>query len=196
MKDKDKLDAAAERYYEEILLYCRGRVPPDDAADVAQDVFSALAEAWMKKPVEYPRQWLYKAAKDRIADYYREKKRRSRVIAGSIDEEKAAPEDGEDDEVTGGGEDSGPVYETDVSGGGIDPAVDIEGLAREIISSLPPDERRMYDMRFGRGLTYAGIADAEGITVSAVRHRLGRIKNSLIPLIKKALEDGRKDDKL
>ena len=42
MKDPDKLNAIAEDLYEELLIYCRGRVPPDDAYDITQDVFSAF----------------------------------------------------------------------------------------------------------------------------------------------------------
>ena len=185
MKDLDKLNAAAEEFYPEILSYCRGRVPPEDAGDIAQDVFAAFTSAWLKKPIEYPRQWLYKAAKDRIADYYRLKKRQSRVIAGSLDEKTPSGGDEPDDDGTG------PVYEISV---GMDDAAspeDIERLARAILSALDADERRLYDLRFDQGLTYSEISAKEGITLAAVRHRLGKIKNKLRPLIKKAADDGR-----
>ena len=44
--------------------------------------------------------------------------------------------------------------------------------ARETISSLPPLQREILDLRFSQGLSYAEIAEALGIPIGTVRSRL------------------------
>jgi RNA polymerase sigma factor (sigma-70 family) len=56
--------------------FIRKRVPdPLDAEDILQDVFAELVEAYrLMKPIERAGAWLFRVARNRIADLFRKKK--------------------------------------------------------------------------------------------------------------------------
>jgi RNA polymerase sigma factor (sigma-70 family) len=56
--------------------FIRRRVPdPDDAEDIAQEVFYELVEAnHLLMPIEHVTGWLYRVARNRITDLFRKKK--------------------------------------------------------------------------------------------------------------------------
>lgn len=59
-----------------LLAFIRRRIPrPEDAEDIAQDVFYELTEMFrLMKPVEQIASWLFTVARNKITDRYRKKK--------------------------------------------------------------------------------------------------------------------------
>ena len=59
-----------------LLAFIRRRIPrPEDAEDIAQDVFYELTEmSRLMKPVEQIASWLFTVARNKITDRYRKKK--------------------------------------------------------------------------------------------------------------------------
>src|SRR5271169_4444773 len=78
MADQDqRISEAIEREQSRLRNFIRRRVADrGDAEDVLQDVFYELIEAYrLMKPIEQVTAWLYKVARNRIADLFRKKKR-------------------------------------------------------------------------------------------------------------------------
>ena len=59
-----------------LIAFIRRRIPrPEDAEDIAQDVFYELTEMFrLMKPVEQIASWLFTVARNKITDRYRKKK--------------------------------------------------------------------------------------------------------------------------
>ena len=79
-------------YRERLLKFIRSRVNAlEDAEDIVQDVFYQFARVNdLANPVEQTAAWLYRAARNRIIDYYKKKK----DVPFSV----FADDDGDDDE--------------------------------------------------------------------------------------------------
>jgi len=78
MAEQDqRVSEAIEREQSRLRNFIRKRVPDQgDAEDVLQDVFYELVEAYrLMKPIEQVSAWLYKVARNRITDLFRNKKR-------------------------------------------------------------------------------------------------------------------------
>jgi RNA polymerase sigma factor (sigma-70 family) len=78
MPEQDqRISEAIEREQSRLRNFIRKRVADrGDAEDVLQDVFYELVEAYrLMKPIEQVTAWLYKVARNRIADLFRKKKR-------------------------------------------------------------------------------------------------------------------------
>ena len=71
-----RISAAVEQERSRLRNFIRRRVPdPGDAEDILQDVFYELVEAYrLMKPIEQVGTWLFRVARNRIADRYRKKK--------------------------------------------------------------------------------------------------------------------------
>ena len=70
-----------------LLRFIRRRVPdPLDAEDVLQDVFYRLVEAnRLLMPIEHVTGWLFRVARNRIADLFRERRHREGDLEGLAD---------------------------------------------------------------------------------------------------------------
>lgn len=78
MAEQDqRITAAIKRDRSRLLNFIRRRVPdPRDAEDVLQDVFYKLVEAnRLLMPIDHITGWLFRVARNRIVDLWREKKR-------------------------------------------------------------------------------------------------------------------------
>jgi|SRR5215470_14451944 len=78
MAEQDqRVSEAIEREQSRLRSFIRKRVPDQgDAEDVLQDVFYELVEAYrLMKPIEQVTAWLYKVARNRITDLFRNKQR-------------------------------------------------------------------------------------------------------------------------
>ena len=63
--------------------FIRNRVAnPSDAEDILQDVFYALVEAYQAKPIDNAAGWLFRAARNRIIDFFRKRKPESLESGG------------------------------------------------------------------------------------------------------------------
>jgi len=78
MADQDqRISEAIDREQARLRNFIRRRVADqDDAEDVLQDVFYELVEAYrMLNPVEHVTAWLFRVARNRITDLFRQRKR-------------------------------------------------------------------------------------------------------------------------
>src|SRR6266705_2799149 len=72
-----RISETVSREYARLRNFIRKRVADQgEAEDILQDVFYELVEAYrMMKPVEQVTAWLFRAARNRIIDLFRRKKR-------------------------------------------------------------------------------------------------------------------------
>ncbi len=73
----ERISQAMDREQARLRNFIRKRIPdPQDAEDILQDVFYELVEAYrMMKPIEQVTAWLFRVARNRIADLFRRRKR-------------------------------------------------------------------------------------------------------------------------
>ena len=77
MAEQDRrLSEAVEREQPRLRSFIRKRVPDlSDAEDILQDVFFELVEAYrLMKPVEQAGAWMFRVARNRIADLFRKRR--------------------------------------------------------------------------------------------------------------------------
>ncbi len=69
-----RISDVVKRERSRLLNFIRRRVPdPGDAEDILQDVFHELIEAYrMMRPVEQVTAWLFRVARNRITDRFRD----------------------------------------------------------------------------------------------------------------------------
>ena len=91
MTDQDqRISEVVEREESRLRRFIRRRVPdPRDAEDILQDVFYKLVEAnRLLMPIDHVTGWLFRVARNRIADLFREKKAESLGGASVVDEDE------------------------------------------------------------------------------------------------------------
>ena len=92
MAEQDRrISEVVEQQQSRLRRFIRRRVPdPRDAEDIVQDVFYKLVEAnRLLMPIDHVTGWLFRVARNRIADLFREKQ------TESLGETVIADEDGE-----------------------------------------------------------------------------------------------------
>jgi RNA polymerase sigma factor (sigma-70 family) len=85
----ERISKAVDREQSRLRNFIHRRIAnPQDAEDILQDVFYELVEAYrMMKPVEQVTAWLFRVARNRIADVFRRKKREALSNGPAINEE-------------------------------------------------------------------------------------------------------------
>ena len=148
----DTLNRIAELYYDEIFKFCLRRIQNEDEAyDITQDVFLALIDSYSKINPEKVRKWLYETAKNKIADYFRIKKKK-------IEYEKETP-----DEMVYS------LYDT-IS------AEHIEQLKKTIISDLGKEELELYKDYFIKNMSYEELSEKYNVKKDVMYKRISRLK--------------------
>ena len=91
----DRLSEIFRREQGRLRNFVRRRVADEgDAEDILQDVFYSLVEAnWLTRPVEQASAWLFRAARNRIIDFFR-KKRPGQFEAEGIEDLLPSPDAG------------------------------------------------------------------------------------------------------
>jgi RNA polymerase sigma factor (sigma-70 family) len=162
-----------------LLQFIRKRIPrPEDAEDIAQDVFYELTEMYrLMKPVEQMTSWLFTVARNKITDRFRKKK----------------PALLEDVFSFRGGDDAGEGYLIDelLPAASVRPA-DAEMMREtimdalmEALDELPEEQRDVFIQHELEDKSFKEIADASGVTINtllsrkryAVLHLRARLKN-------------------
>jgi RNA polymerase sigma factor (sigma-70 family) len=90
MTEQDqRISEVVEREQSRLRNFIRRRVPdPRDAEDILQDVFYKLVEAnRLLMPIDYVTGWLFRVARNRITDLFREKRPESLSDAAVADED-------------------------------------------------------------------------------------------------------------
>ncbi len=90
-----RITEVVKREQSRLRNFIRRRVPdPRDAEDILQDVFSELVEAnRLLMPIEHVTGWLFRVARNRIADLFRKKKPESFPDVADQEGERLAFED-------------------------------------------------------------------------------------------------------
>lgn len=89
LEQDQRISEVVEREQSRLRNFIRRRVPdPRDAEDILQDVFYKLVEAnRLLMPIEHVTGWLFRVARNRITDLFREKKPESFSEVGQVDED-------------------------------------------------------------------------------------------------------------
>lgn len=74
------MDALFLEFREELYRFLRGRLnDPADAEDLLQDIFLKLAQ--LRESPDQPRAYVYRVARNRLADFYQSRSRDERLVA-------------------------------------------------------------------------------------------------------------------
>jgi RNA polymerase sigma factor (sigma-70 family) len=147
----ERLTEVYERERSRLRNFIRRRVPDrSDAEDILQDVFSRLVEAnSLLMPVEHVTGWLFRVARNRIADLFRKKKvEQDEPLA--LDDLLPSP-------------DAGPeaLYVRSV-------LIDEIELA---LSELPPEQREAFVGHEIEGLSFKEMAAKTGVSINTLLSR-------------------------
>jgi RNA polymerase sigma factor (sigma-70 family) len=162
--DQDRRTAdAVDRDRSRLRRFIARRVPdPRDAEDVLQDVFAALVEAnRLLMPIDHVTGWLFRVARNRIADLFRRKTVEPLVF---------------EDLLPSG--DSGPdaAYERTVI---------LEALA-DALAELPAEQRDVFVGHEIEGRSFKEMAAATGVSINTLlsrkRYAVLRLRERLRPL--------------
>jgi len=161
LEQDERISEVVEREQFRLRNFIRRRVPdPRDAEDILQDVFSKLVEAnRMLMPIDHVTGWLFRVARNRIIDLFRQKK------PESFSEITVADEEGEllrlEDLLPS--PDAGPdaLYARNVLLEELELAVD----------ELPDEQRRVFVAHELEGRSFKEIAAETGVSVNTLLSR-------------------------
>ena len=164
--DNHTLDGIIDNHYESIFLFCKRRVKEEsDAYDVVQDTFVDFIEVYPRlQTKEMPIKYLYGIAHNKIADYWKEKKRTNE---SSIDEEDLSYE----------------MTFQDVT------EEDIDDIRRIVVVKLRRSERRLYIEVWRQKRKPKDLAAEYGISESAMYKRIERLKGKIEKYAVRLLND-------
>jgi RNA polymerase sigma factor (sigma-70 family) len=144
----EQLTDVVNRERSRLRSFIRRRVPdPRDAEDILQDVFYALVEAnRLLMPIEHVTGWLFRVARNRIADLFRE--RSTEVL--EVEDLLPSPEAGPEAEYARG--------------------VLLEALERAI-AELPPEQRDVFIGHELDGRSFKEMAAESGVGINTLLSR-------------------------
>jgi len=167
-RQDDQISDVVNREWSRLRSFIRGRVPDArDAEDILQDVFYAFVEAnRLLMPIEHVTGWLFRVARNRITDLFRE--RTPEML--QVDDLLPSP-------------DAGPEAE-------YARAVMLEAL-EDAIAELPAEQRDVFIAHELDGRSFKEMAAASGVGINTLlsrkryavlrlRERLRRIYDDLI----------------
>lgn len=157
-RDPGCFAAIFDRHAEEILRYAHARLGPDLAEDVTAETFLAAFRHRDRYDAARPdaRPWLYGIAVRQIGRHRRASARHLRLLRSAPAELVA--------------EDFGPRAAERVT------AEQLRPRLAAVLSGLPGRDRELLLLVAWAGLSYEEAAQALGLTVSAVKSRLHRIR--------------------
>jgi RNA polymerase sigma factor (sigma-70 family) len=162
-----------------LLQFIRKRIPrPEDAEDIAQDVFHELTEMYrLMKPIEQMTSWLFTVARNKITDRFRKKKP---ALLEDVFSFKGGDSDGE-----------GYLIDELLPAANVLPA-DAEMMREtimealmEALDELPLEQREVFIEHELEDKSFKEIAEKTGVTINtllsrkryAVLHLRARLKN-------------------
>lgn len=163
MMDKNDIEKLFKAHYRQMLRLASALLNDGDTArDVVHDVFANLLSSKMRGDIHINPGYLLAAVRNRCLNVIRDTDARQRVSALYFYETEEYDTEDWPDEAT---------------------IVRIYGIIK---SELTPQTRRVMEMRFGEGLTFAKVASALGISENAVYKH---VRQALV-IIRKNLENG------
>jgi RNA polymerase sigma factor (sigma-70 family) len=150
-----------ERQQPRLARFIRARVrDPRDAEDVLQDVFAALVEAnRLLMPIEHVTGWLFRVARNRIADLFR--RRREQPLSGAVRGDEEADWLGLDDLLPSPAAGPDALYARGVLLDELEAALE----------QLPPEQREAFVAHEIEGLSFKEMSAASGVGVSTLLSR-------------------------
>jgi len=147
-RQDDQLTDVVNREWSRLRSFIRRRVPDArDAEDILQDVFYALVEAnRLLMPIEHVTGWLFRVARNRITDLFRE--RPPEML--QVDDLLPSP-------------DAGPEAE-------FARAAMLDAL-EEAIAELPPDQRDVFIGHELEGRSFKEMAADSGVGINTLLSR-------------------------
>lgn len=126
-----------------LISFVKNRVnSEEDAEDIVQDIFSRLLEGNLIESIEDMTAWLYRAARNKIVDFYRRRRH-----SASLDSNEA-------------------VQLTAAKGN----AAFWEKF-EQALSELPAEQRRVFELNELSGKTFREIADETGESINTLLSR-------------------------
>jgi len=150
LEEDQRIAEVVKREHSRLRNFIRGRVPdPRDAEDILQDVFYELVEAnRLLMPIEHVTSWLYRVARNRITDLFREKK--SESFSDTVEDLLPSP-------------DAGPeaLYARNVLLDELELAID----------ELPEEQREVFVAHELEGRSFKEMAAETGVNVNTLLSR-------------------------
>lgn len=167
-----ELERTYRRSRNRLLAYIRQRVASaEEAEDILQEVFAAALRSYsVTEPIEDLLAWLFQAARNRIVDWYRRKRRRLLPLPGSSDED-----DCELEELLAS---SGPQPHDEAARAAL-----LDELA-DGIEELPAAQREVIVEQAIEGRTFREIAGRTGVPLGTLLAR----KQAAIRSLRRRLE--------
>lgn len=126
-----------------LIAFIRSRInSDDDAEDIAQDIFSRLYEGNLIESIEDMTAWLYRAARNKIVDFYRRRRHQASLDASEAVELKA----------TNGNAAFWESFE-------------------QALSELPREQRVVFELNELSGKTFREIAEETGESINTLLSR-------------------------
>jgi RNA polymerase sigma factor (sigma-70 family) len=147
-----RLSAVVAREESRLRSFIRRRVPdPGDAEDILQDVLYALVRAnSLLMPIDHLTAWLFRVARNRITDFFRDRVVESADQASSFEDLLPSPDAGPD-----------AVYARNLL---------IEEL-EAALDELPPEQRDVFIAHELEGRSFKDMAAASGVSVNTLLSR-------------------------
>jgi RNA polymerase sigma-70 factor (ECF subfamily) len=174
-----RVRAGDEAAFEELLRRHRGLVvttaygvlgDPDDAQDVAQEVFASAAQRMdqLQEP-DRVRNWLVRIARNAAIETLR-RRRGPQVV--SLEELRSESSEGVSliERIP----DSAPCPRTQAE------TSQTFAILNEVMDALPQNYREPLVLRVRNGMSYQEVADALGLTLAATKVRIFRARDMLI----------------
>jgi RNA polymerase sigma factor (sigma-70 family) len=168
-----------------LLQFIRKRIPrPEDAEDIAQDVFHELTEMYrLMKPIEQMTSWLFTVARNKITDRFRKKKP---ALLEDVFSFKGGESDGE-----------GYLIDELLPAANVLPAdaemmrESIMDALMEALEELPEEQRAVFIEHELEDKSFKEIAEKTGVTINtllsrkryAVLHLRNRLKSLYTDLL-------------
>jgi RNA polymerase sigma factor (sigma-70 family) len=151
LEQDERISEVVEREQSRLRNFIRRRVPdPRDAEDVLQDIFYRLVEAnRLLMPIDHVTGWLFRVARNRIADLFREKEPEAEELL-LLEDVLPSPDAGPD-----------ALYARGVL---------LDELA-VAVGELPAEQREVFVAHELEGRSFKEIAAATGVSVNTLLSR-------------------------
>ncbi len=162
------IDEISSIYYQKIFSFCLRRVNDTDIAyDITQNVFISLVSNYRNVDKNCILKWLYNAARNQIAEYYRTKSRENkfRVDIDSIEDPLSASYD----------------FTEEFSD------KDIIKYKNQVLSELSEQEGELYNDVFIKKLSYPDLSRKYSVSENALRTRVFRLRRKIEIIVKSIL---------
>ncbi len=166
-----------EQYQSRIYSVCFGILRNrEDARDVVQEVFIKVYNSIKSFKGESGLYiWIYRIAVNTSVDYYRKRKRRSKIIEHAFKEKKR---------------DKTKIYPE--TPGDVTLNIELKDVVAKAINSLPDKHKEVIILREIEGLSYQEIAKVMRCSEGTVMSRLFYARKRLMTILKKYINSGNK----